>query len=131
MAKIEWLRERKHVPLLTAEEAQAHARRVSVKIEVVVVGSDGVWGKGSSLDEAKARARAAGNLGKSIIIAVAPADAKVSVSGVGSLCWYGDTMPFYVLKPDGTKVWSARPSKGQTAAVDAMVERVRVAASTA
>jgi hypothetical protein len=105
-------------------------------VEVLVIGSGGVWGKGPTLQEAKTRARKEGDLGKHVIIAVAKASAKMSVDGFGSVCWYGDEMPLYVVRHDKgarsrekppvevTKRWSSRTSALQTHAVEETIAKL-------
>lgn len=95
-------------------------------IEVIVIGSAGVWAKAPTLDAAKRAARKIDStLGSGLVVVVAPKAAGVWVDDYGCVCWTGERRHRYVVKPDGGKVWPVRSTTRLAAAVDAAVAEVQ------
>jgi hypothetical protein len=104
-------------------------------IEVILIGSAGVWAKGPTLDAAFANAkRFSGTLGKEVVIVVAPIALETWVDEVGALRWKGDldTRPSYVHfnnKGSSQTWWPNRRTAALRAAVEAKVAAVAAATS--
>jgi hypothetical protein len=98
-------------------------------MEVIVIGSGGVWSKGPTLDAAFDNAKKLGGFGKQVVIAVAPVSIETWVDEIGALRWNvvgGDhsVRPRYVYRPEGTSTttwWPNRRTEKLRAAVDAVI----------
>lgn len=95
-------------------------------IEVLVIGSGGVWAKGPTLDDAKRSARKIDStLGTTVVVVVAPKAAGLWVDDNGCVCWTGERRHRYVVQPDGKRAWPVRSTTRLAAALDAVVAEVQ------
>lgn len=90
-------------------------------LEIVLIGSAGVWAKGPTLDEAFASAKKLGGLGKQVVVVVSPVSVQAWVNEFGTLCWTnkGDR-PRYALNA-GKLAWPNRRTPALRAAVAATI----------
>lgn len=95
----------------------------NIEVQVLLLGSRGVWGVGKTLDEAFKKARMYGSLGKQVIIHAAPAAARMYVDESGGLRYYGNS-PRDVLNADGERVWANRCTAAMRAAVDEAIASI-------
>lgn len=88
--------------------------------EVLIVGSGGVWAKGSTLDEAYTQGSSHGGFGKRISVVVAPKSADVRVDSFGALLWIGaEAVHVHVCPRGEERTWANRRTAALRAAVDA------------